>query len=110
MKTAAEPRRRFELNDLLHPEQAFGHPSDIVADPDLTVNEQRAILAWWAWDCHATDVMDAILEALRALDQFADPAATERNLRDWSRRQARRRSIERFRRRRGGDADRGLPR
>ena len=35
----------FDLNELLHPAQAFRHPSDVVSDPDLTLNEKRAILA-----------------------------------------------------------------
>ena len=38
----------FNLNDLLHPGQAFSHPADLVNDPDLTLNEKRAILASWA--------------------------------------------------------------
>src|SRR3954454_4675492 len=29
----------FDLNALLHPAQAFSHPSDVVNDPDLTLNE-----------------------------------------------------------------------
>jgi len=35
----------FGIDDLLHPAQAFSHPSDVVNDPDLTLNEKRAILA-----------------------------------------------------------------
>ena len=35
----------FELDELLHPAQAFNHPSEVVGDPDLTLNEKRAILA-----------------------------------------------------------------
>jgi hypothetical protein len=38
----------FDLDDLLHPAQAFSHPSDVVNDPDLTLTEKRAILASWA--------------------------------------------------------------
>jgi hypothetical protein len=34
----------FDLNDLLHPAQAFDHPSEVADDPDLTLNEKRAIL------------------------------------------------------------------
>ena len=29
-------RVHFELDDLLHPAQAFSHPSEVVNDPDLT--------------------------------------------------------------------------
>ena len=41
-------RANFDLDQLLHPAQAFGHPSEVVNDPDLTLNEKRAILASWA--------------------------------------------------------------
>ena len=101
MKTASERGSPFALDDLLHPAQAFGHPSDVVADPDLTVNEKRAILAAWAADAGADRPVriDAILKALRTLDQRAARATTGTRLRDWNRRQARRQSIERFRRR-----------
>jgi hypothetical protein len=40
----------YDLNQLLHPAQAFGRPSEVVNDPDLTLNEKRAILASWASD------------------------------------------------------------
>jgi hypothetical protein len=40
-------------NDLLHPAQAFEPPSHVVNDPDLTLNEKRAILASWAFDACA---------------------------------------------------------
>ena len=29
-----------DLDALLHPAQAFEHPSDVVSDPDLTLNEK----------------------------------------------------------------------
>jgi hypothetical protein len=43
-------RKDFDLDQLLHPAGAFGHPQEVVSDPDLTVNEKRAILASWASD------------------------------------------------------------
>ena len=43
-------RVHFELDDLLHPAQAYSHPSEVVDDPDLTTNEKQAILASWASD------------------------------------------------------------
>src|SRR3954449_8239051 len=77
----------FDLDDLLHPAQAFSHPSDVVNDPDLTLNEKRAILASWASDACAIDsvpalrraptqsgkpvTFDDIMDALRALDARA---------------------------------------
>ena len=31
-----------EIDELLHPASAFGHPSEVVNDPDLTLKEKRA--------------------------------------------------------------------
>jgi hypothetical protein len=77
----------FDLNDLLHPAQAFSHPADVVNDPDLTLNEKRAILASWASDACAIEsvpalrraplkggrpvAFDDVMDALRALDARA---------------------------------------
>ena len=76
----------FDLNDLLHPAQAFSHPGDVVYDPDLTLNEKRAILASWASDACAIEsvpalrappkgdrpvAFDDVMDALRALDARA---------------------------------------
>ena len=77
------PNDDFDLNQLLHPAEAFGHPSEVVNDPDLTLNEKRAILASWASDACAVEVapelrsspggspvrFDDIMEALRTLDR-----------------------------------------
>jgi hypothetical protein len=75
----------FELDELLHPAQAFDHPSEVVTDPDLTLNEKRAILAAWASDACAIEAapelrvgpkspvrFDDIMEALRSLDKQAN--------------------------------------
>ena len=51
------------LDDLLHPAQAFSHPSDVVNDPDLTLNEKRAILASWASDACAVGSTPALPRA-----------------------------------------------
>ena len=71
-------------NDLLHPAQAFEHPSHVVNDPDLTFNEKRAILASWASDACALEAVphlrcapgakrpvlyDEVMEAVRTLDK-----------------------------------------
>ncbi len=74
----------FDLNDLLHPAQAFSHPAEVVNDPDLTLNEKRAILASWASDACAVPELrrapikagrpvafDDVMDALRALDARA---------------------------------------
>jgi hypothetical protein len=76
----------YDLNDLLHPAQAFGCPAEVVNDPDLTLNEKRAILASWASDACAIEAapdlrlnpagapvrFDDIMEALRTLDRQAN--------------------------------------
>jgi hypothetical protein len=74
----------LDLTALLHPAQAFSHPSDVVNDPDLTLNEKRAILASWASDACAVESapalrcapnggrpvgFDDVMDALRALDE-----------------------------------------
>jgi hypothetical protein len=73
----------LDLERLLHPAQVFGHPSEVVNDPDLTLNEKRAILASWASDACAVEAapqfrlgangsparFDDIMDALRTLDQ-----------------------------------------
>lgn len=74
----------FDLEQLLHPAHAFNHPSEVVVDPDLTLNEKRAILASWASDACAIEAspelrigprspvrFDAIMDALRELDRQA---------------------------------------
>ena len=72
----------FEIDKLLHPAGAYGHPKEVVADADLTLNEKRAILAAWASDACAIQAapdlrqqgdgppvsFDDIMEALKALD------------------------------------------
>ncbi len=101
-------RDAFDIQSLLHPAQAFGHPSEVVSDPDLTLNEKRAILASWASDACAVEAapelrrsakgppvrFEEIMDALRRLDR---EAGDERALR-----RERRRRI--FRR---GDGDAG---
>lgn len=97
----------FDLSTLLHPAGAFNHPRDVVADPDLTLNEKRAILASWASDACAVEAapalryapggtrpvsIDEILEALRALDRQANGRIS-----DTCRRFVRREAIKRSR-------------
>lgn len=111
-------RREFDLDleDLLHPAQAFEHPGEVVNDPDLTLNEKRAILASWASDACAVEAapalrlapggraavtVDDILEALRALDRQAQGQAGIAG--SWFRRQRRRNIVERKRRKPGDD-------
>jgi hypothetical protein len=121
MKTPSPPHQPFdrELDELLHPAQAFAHPRDVLRDPDLTVNEKRAILASWASDACAVEAnpalrrprgsrqavtVDEILEALRKLDVEAGAPGQS----SWAVRQVRRTAISAYRSRRsGGDAGSG---
>lgn len=81
----------FDLGGLLHPAQAFEHPSRVVNDPDLTLNEKRAILSAWASDACAIEAapalrcapsgkrpvqFDDVMEALRTLDKQAQQGDT----------------------------------
>jgi hypothetical protein len=81
------PASQLELDHLLHPAQAFDHPTAVLRDPDLTLNEKRAILAAWASDACAIEAapelrsgpagavkFDEIMDALRELDKQAAPA------------------------------------
>jgi hypothetical protein len=112
----------LDIDALLHPAQAFECPQQVVNDPDLTLNEKRAILASWASDACAVEAnpalrhppgtgrpisVDEILEALRGLDR----EAADGGRRSWIKRQERRRLFDRLRRRRGddGDSSHGLP-
>ena len=78
-----DKRTNLDLDDLLHPAQAFLHPSEVLHDPDLTLNEKRAILASWASDACAIEAtpalrqtpggtavsFDDVMEALRERDR-----------------------------------------
>jgi hypothetical protein len=83
---ANQQEGRLELEALLHPANAFSTPSDVVRDPDLTLNEKRAILASWASDACAVPSspalrspplaanpvsFDDVMDALRELDKLA---------------------------------------
>jgi hypothetical protein len=72
----------FNVEYLLHPAGAFRTPMEVVNDPDMTVQEKRAILASWASDACAVEAspelrepspatvvrFDDIMEALKKLD------------------------------------------
>jgi hypothetical protein len=75
-----------DLDALLRPSRAFERPADVVHDPDLSLNEKRAILASWASDSCAVEAVpslrrppggkclvsfDEVMDALRALDRLA---------------------------------------
>jgi hypothetical protein len=80
-----------ELDALLHPSQVYEHPSDVVNDPDISLNEKRAVLASWASDACAIEAaptlrkcpggrvvrFDDIMEALRTLDRQACAATAQ---------------------------------
>jgi hypothetical protein len=72
------------FDERVHPAAAFEHPSNVVADPHLTLDEKRAVLASWASDACAVEAApefrtgprgslvryDDIMDALRALDRL----------------------------------------
>ena len=80
--TQIENRKHFELDRLLRPAGAFRTPMEVVEDPDMTVQEKRAILASWASDACAVEAapelrsppsapiirFDDIIMALKRLD------------------------------------------
>lgn len=80
--------RNLDLDGLLHPSQIYEAPSDVLNDPDLSLNEKRAILASWASDACAVEAapalrknprgrivpFDEIIDALRMLDRHARAA------------------------------------
>jgi len=95
------------IANLLHPANAFSHPSDVVCDDDLTLGEKRAILAAWASDACAVEAapsfrsapggagpvpIDDIFEALSELDKEA-----RNDAKSWAGRQIRRQRIEKLR-------------
>jgi hypothetical protein len=75
-------RKEFDLDYLLHPAGAFRTPMDVVNDPDMTVQEKRAVLASWASDACAVEAapelrnppsaplvrFDDVMDALKQLD------------------------------------------
>jgi len=83
--TETANRKDLELDRLVHPAGAFRTPGDVVSDPDMTVQEKRAILASWASDACAVEAapdlrrppsmpivpFDDIIDALKALDDEA---------------------------------------
>ena len=102
----------YDLDQLLHPADAFQHPQAVVDDPDLTLNEKRAILAAWASDACAIEAapelrqaphgprvrFDDIMDELRALDRRPSESAGSK---PW------RRKVESFIRRQ--NLERGRP-
>lgn len=75
----------LHFDSFLRPADAFSHPQEVVSDPDLSINEKRAILRSWASDSRAVGAMPSlrgtpagtplafgdILEALKDLDECA---------------------------------------
>ncbi len=75
---------RGALERCLRPAVGFYHPRDVLKDPDLSIDDQRAILASWASDASAVQdepglrwllgspepvPLDDVLEALHHLDR-----------------------------------------
>ena len=105
-RDAVDDESACDLDTLLHPSQAFERPADVVDDPDLSLNEKRAILASWASDACAVEAVpslrrppggkrlvsfDEVMDALRALDKAARPEVDRAGARAPWRRGLRRR-------------------
>src|SRR3954468_5862436 len=71
--TTASHDNAFDFQALLHPDTVFEHPKDVVAHPDLTLAEKRAILASWASDASAI----ASYPALRAPEGLKMPVSID---------------------------------
>jgi hypothetical protein len=63
----------YDITALLHPETVFDHPSDVVANPSLSISEKRAMLASWASDALAI----ASCPALRAPANLKAPVTID---------------------------------
>lgn len=85
MKMARHIPCELNLDGILRPADAYTHPNEVVCDPDLSINEKRAILASWASDACAVEsvpelrkapagaivTFDEIMDALKELDEQA---------------------------------------
>jgi hypothetical protein len=85
MKMARYIPCELNLDGVLRPADAFTHPNEVACDPDLSINEKRAILASWASDAcvvesvpglrrapaGGTVTFDEIMDALKELDEQA---------------------------------------
>ena len=90
--------RAREFDAILHPSQIFEQPADVLNDPDLSLNEKRAILASWASDACAVEALPALRknpcgrvasfdeDALCALDNQTCDAVASSDLRRAGRR------------------------
>ena len=91
-------RVHLDLDELLHPAQAYSHPSEVLDDPDQTNNEKRAILASWASDACAVEAapdlrlptpgslvrFDDVMDALKRLDgEAAEQPKSVSRARRW---------------------------
>ena len=72
----------FELDELLHPAQAFAHPSEVLADPDLTLNEKRRRFALDTSVCRDDNFVDFV--ARNALEEFWDMQLLWTDAIDWT--------------------------
>ena len=85
--------RQFDLDAVLHPGRVFAHPTDVLHDSALPVQEKRAILASWASDACALESapalrrgppggkpvsFDEVMDALRRLDGPPGPAVARK--------------------------------
>ena len=84
------------LDRLIHPARFFNDPEDVLRDDTLDIHEKRAILSSWASDACAVESIpalrkppgasvpvgfDAIMDALRSLDDILSDSVSRRDSR-----------------------------
>jgi hypothetical protein len=70
----------FDVDGLVYPPQVFERSSDVVNDPDISLNEKRAIRASWASDACAIEAAPALRKIRTArvveFDEIRKPLRT----------------------------------
>ena len=87
-RTAVCHSRDDDLDLLFHPARRYERPADVLADPELSMDERRAILSSWASDACAVEsaptlrrppfapapvTFDEVMDALLKLDHATAP-------------------------------------
>ena len=97
----------FDLDALLHPAAAYGHPRDVLQDPDLTISEKRAVLSSWASDACAVEANPALRECANGRPVPWDDIIDALRELDWQEGQMPKLARRRLRWRRGGGSRSG---
>lgn len=99
LQTAIRHPGDDDVDLLFHPRRRYERPADVLADPELSMEERRAILSSWASDACAVEsapalrrppfapapvTFDEVMDALLKLDHatIPQPDRTRRQLQD----------------------------